>query len=140
MKINGTGKLFIDKVSDEASTILVIDDQKYLLDYIVLLLQSKHYNIIATTNVNEAFQCLIENDIDIILADINLGKQMDGISFMQQVRRYNRYKNISIIAITASFKSDDYGDLLLAGFSDFLAKPFKYDALKAKLDLALQSL
>ena len=139
MKINGTGKLFIDKVSDEASTILVIDDQKYILDYIVLLLQAKHFNIIATTKISEALQCMDKYEIDLILADINLGKQMDGISFMQNVRRDNKYPKIPIIAITASFRSDDYGDLLLAGFSDFLAKPFKYDALKAKLDLALQS-
>ncbi|MFA5805904.1 MAG: response regulator [Melioribacteraceae bacterium] len=66
---------------------------------------------------------------DLILMDINLGADIDGIGAMHQIRKIPGYACVPIIAVTAYVMFGDREWFLNEGFDDYLAKPFTKDAL-----------
>ncbi len=115
--------------------ILVVEDDK---PAIVLF---EHYlrNIgkIDVANDGEiAIDLINNNSYDLILMDINLRGDMDGLVLTRYLRDKEEFKNIPIIAVTAFGKY--YKDnALSAGCNYFLIKPFEKSEL---LDLVSKAL
>jgi len=66
---------------------------------------------------------------DLILMDINLGPDMDGIQATKEIRAFSNYKNIPIIAVTGYSTPDEKGKILSGGLNNILTKPFSKDEL-----------
>lgn len=80
-----------------------------------------------------AIQLTNKNVYDLILMDINLGKDMSGIETVQLIRNLPAYKQIPIVALTAFAMEGDKNEFISAGCSHYLSKPFTKNSIVSLL-------
>ena len=101
--------------------ILVVDDDKEIVNAIEIYLSKEGYNILKAYDGMEALKIVEKNDnIHLILLDVMMPK-LDGISTANLIRKD---KSIPIIMLSA--KSEDYDKItgLNNGAEDYITKPF----------------
>lgn len=111
--------------------ILVVDDDKEIVNAIEIYLSKEGYNILKAYNGMEALKIIKErDDIHLILLDIMMPK-LDGISTANFIRKD---KAIPIIMLSA--KSEDYDKItgLNNGADDYITKPFNPLELIARVN------
>jgi DNA-binding NtrC family response regulator len=124
----------------EIFQILVVDDNKAILNSLEFLLQFKYEKIICISNPNQINEKLRSNQIDLVLLDMNFkpgsNTGNEGIFWLNEIRKFD--ETISIILITA------YGDINLAvkgvkqGANDFVVKPWENEKLLSTINAALK--
>ena len=111
--------------------ILVVDDDKEIVNAIEIYLSKEGYNILKAYDGMEALKIVEKNDnIHLILLDIMMPK-LDGISTANLIRKD---KSIPIIMLSA--KSEDYDKItgLNNGADDYITKPFSLIVLISKVN------
>lgn len=111
--------------------ILVVDDDKEIVNAIEIYLTKEGYNVLKAYNGMEALKIVKENDdIHLILLDIMMPK-LDGISTANLIRKD---KKVPIIMLSA--KSEDYDKItgLNNGADDYITKPFNPLELIARVN------
>ena len=111
--------------------ILVVDDDKEIVNAIEIYLSKEGYNILKAYDGMEALKIVEKNDnIHLILLDIMMPK-LDGISTANLIRKD---KSITIIMLSA--KSEDYDKItgLNNGADDYITKPFNPLELIARVN------
>ncbi len=82
------------------------------------------------TDGRQALEFVSRKRYDLILMDVQM-PVLDGFSCTRKIRKH--YKDIPIIAITASPKNEIINEIMACGMNDFVSKPFKPNELRAKL-------
>lgn len=103
--------------------VLIIEDDDTVRAILKRVLINK-FDIrpIEATNGKEGLQ-ILKNDIpDIILLD-NTMPVMDGITFLKNLRKEEKYNDIQVLVITASDDSDIVEQMIQMGISDYVLKP-----------------
>ena len=115
--------------------ILVAEDNLINQELITLQLRSLGYTSVVVNNGNDAFAELHEHNYDVLLTDIHM-PGMGGHKLAQTIResKYDRIRNIKIIAITANAANNEAEVCLSNGMNDYLAKPIDRDDLNEKLN------
>lgn len=110
--------------------VLVVDDDKEIVNAIEIYLSKEGYNILKAYNGKEALEIVKHNEIHLIIVDIMMPK-MDGIEFTNNIRKD---KSIPIIMLSA--KSEDYDKVLGLdkGADDYITKPFNPIELIARVN------
>lgn len=109
----------------ELNKVLVVDDSQLIHSMYRLVLHQYKCRIIDAMNGLEALDVLSrESDIDLILLDINM-PVMNGLQFMEKIKKEHVYKNIPIIVISTEGKEDDTIRALKLGAWGYVVKPFK---------------
>jgi len=103
--------------------ILYVEDDSNSRNLVTKIL-SIEYDVDTAVNAEVALKKIKENFYHLFLLDINLGPGMNGIDVMKFIRKYFRYKNTPVIALTAypSYGTKEY--FLSEGFSHYISKPF----------------
>jgi len=78
----------------------------------------------------QAIEFVSRKRYDLILMDVQM-PVLDGFACTRKIRKH--FKDIPIIAITASPKNEILQDILLCGMNDFVSKPFKPNELRSKI-------
>lgn len=114
--------------------ILVVDDDREIVDSIALFLSAEGYGVIKAYNGLDALEILIDNNVHLMLLDIMM-PEMDGMKTLMQLRKT---KNIPVILISA--KSEDADKILglTAGADDYITKPFNPSELVARVKSQLR--
>lgn len=109
--------------------ILIVDDEKEIVDAIEFYLKPEGYNILKAYDGLQALEMLIENDIKLIIMDVMM-PNMDGLKTTMKIRED---KNIPIILLSA--KSEDMDKILglNMGADDYITKPFNPLELTARV-------
>lgn len=110
--------------------ILVVDDDKEIVNAISIYLSKEGYQILKAYNGREALKVVKENEIHLILLDIMM-PELDGLSVANMIRAT---KSIPIIMLSA--KSEDYDKIegLNQGADDYITKPFNPLELIARVN------
>lgn len=117
--------------------ILLVDDNHDILDLLEVYLYGK-YEILTAVNGFEGLKLAEDFQPDIIITDIMM-PVMDGIKFLNMLRKNPETMSIPVVAITSFAKKLNVKSLMNMGFSGVVAKPFKRDAiLKVLADLPLK--
>src|SRR5476651_317563 len=90
--------------------------------------------VIVAAHGAEALDQLELGEFDLVLMDCNM-PVMDGYEASRHIRRSGRWPQLPIDALTANAMSEERERCRVAGMSDYLAKPFRREELKALLDL-----
>lgn len=109
--------------------ILVVEDSPTMRQLIGFAIKRiPESKIIEATDGVDALKKLSTQDIDIILADINM-PIMDGLKLVSLVRGNPSYKNIPIIMITTEGAEEDKNKALAIGANAYLTKPIQTQEL-----------
>lgn len=111
-------------------TMLIVDDEVEVGKVVKSLLRSLGFNADFVESANSAMEQLRNGDYSFLITDINM-PDINGIELIKMVSGEN--PEISIIAMTGYDKDYTYMDVINAGASDFIAKPFKIDEIEAKI-------
>jgi tubulin-specific chaperone A len=103
--------------------ILIVDDDMRNVFAITSILEDRGMITVVGKNGKEGLERLFtEPDIDLVLMDIMM-PVMDGYEAMRIIRRDKRFEKLPIIALTAKAMKGDRSKCVVAGASDYLAKP-----------------
>jgi CheY-like chemotaxis protein/HAMP domain-containing protein len=109
--------------------VLVVDDDARNIFALTSLLENQDAEVISATNGRDAIQTILNNsEISIVLMDIMM-PEMDGYETMRQIRELPAHRSLPILALTARAMKGDREKCLVAGASDYIAKPVNTDEL-----------
>ena len=118
----------ISQSSHQQQTILVVDDEPAIREYICENLEVRGYNTLAAGSGLEALAHFKQNPVDLVLLDIMM-PHMDGF---ETCRRIRQVSNVPIIMLTALEEEQDKVQALDLGADDFISKPFGMGELLAR--------
>ncbi len=116
--------------------VLVVDDDPWILRMVTATLQKRDYVVDTAREGRQALQRASANPPDVIISDVMM-PVMDGWTFVEQLRRDPRLSMIPVIFLTALGKDEARIAELGLSPDDFLAKPFRFDALEKRVAAAL---
>jgi two-component system chemotaxis response regulator CheY len=113
--------------------ILVVDDSRATRAILSRMLRSLDCEPIEAANGREALDALRKGDeFRMALVDWNM-PEMDGITFVREVRRNPSHADLVLMMVTTETGTDEVAAAIEAGANDYLMKPFNEDALREKL-------
>ena len=115
--------------------LLLIDDCSE-----VRLLVSKNlepHNVTTCENINEAKKLLESQRFDLILLDVDL-PDGNGCDFCSELYQSSKYSRIPRIILSAKGEVNEKVFGLYSGADDYVAKPFSYQELKARIEVCLR--
>jgi len=116
------------------SIILVVDDEPDHADGIAEALEKHCAKAIAVYNGKDALEILREQAVDIVVTDLKLGGDIDGLSILEEARKRN--VQTEVILITAYATIDTCKEAIRRGAYDYLVKPIDIDQLRTLVDQA----
>jgi signal transduction histidine kinase/DNA-binding response OmpR family regulator len=133
--VNG-GKTAEEVITDKKS-ILLIDDNAEILQYLHRLFSSK-YLLYTARNGEDGFREAEEHLPDLIISDVNM-TGMDGIELCTKVKQSPVMGHIPVILLTAATKSETKLKGIEGGADDYFTKPFDSEHLIARVEAILRS-
>lgn len=115
-------------------TILVVEDEKEIVDLIEIYLTNEGYRTIRASNGLEALNILQQHHVDLVILDIML-PVMDGIETCLKIRER---QNMPIIMLSAKSQDMDKIMGLSSGADDYVTKPFNPLELLARIKSQLR--
>lgn len=112
--------------------ILIVDDDPDTLFTLNELVKKSGCSTLLAKNGEECLEILESALPDMILMDLMMPR-MDGFEAVRRIREDKRYEQVPVIAITAKTIDDDGDELLRAGFTGYIRKPFDAAALISKI-------
>lgn len=110
--------------------LLIVDDEVEIGKIIQDLLSKLGFNTGFASDGEDALKNLRNHDYTFLITDINMPK-LNGLDLIKIVKKEN--PRINVIAMTGYDKDFTYMDVVNAGASDFISKPFKIDEMEAKI-------
>ncbi len=114
--------------------ILVIEDERELLQDISKGLALKGYAVDQADNGRIGCQMAVDEEYDLIILDLNLPER-DGFSILQELRQEQSQTKVLILSANSELDSKLSGFEL--GASDYLTKPFHFAELEARIRVLL---
>jgi CheY-like chemotaxis protein len=119
------------------STILIVDDEPFNVDYLEQELADLGYDTSSATNGQEALDKVAADAPDLILLDVMM-PVMDGFTVCRLLKDQEETRLIPIVIMTALDAKADRITGIQAGADDFLTKPVDEEELVARIETALK--
>jgi two-component system alkaline phosphatase synthesis response regulator PhoP len=115
-------------------TVLVVDDERNIVELVRLYLEKEGYSVIAASDGEQALVQFDRADPDLVVLDLMLPK-MDGFEVCRELRRRS---DVPILMLTARSEDVDAIVGLELGADDYVTKPFNPRALVARVKAILR--
>ncbi|OGW88148.1 MAG: hypothetical protein A3G33_02670 [Omnitrophica bacterium RIFCSPLOWO2_12_FULL_44_17] len=125
------GKYFFKQESAMKNKILVVDDDKDLVETLVRRLTSKGFVVITANNGKEGLDNIEKQKPDLVVVDIAM-PVMDGYEMIREMKRREAYAGIPIVVVTGRERLKEL--LMIEGICDYLIKPFDAEELLARIE------
>ena len=122
-------------ISRVRKKILIIEDEKPILDGLCDLFSFHGYEVESCADGKQGLDLALSKRFDIIILDIML-PTLDGFSICNALRRHDR--TVPIVMLTAKTSEEDLITGLSLGADDYVAKPFSIRALVLKVEAILR--
>ena len=110
--------------------LLIVEDEKQICDMVAKSLYGVGYEVDTCYDGEEALECILTEDYDLIVLDLNL-PGMDGMEILRELRREN--EETKVIILSARGQIADKVEGLDAGANDYMEKPFHLQELEARV-------
>lgn len=121
--------------------ILVIEDNKEILENTAEILELSHYRVFAALNGKEGIEKALSSKPDLILCDIMM-PELDGYGVLHMVQKNPELQNIPFIFLTAKTEKEELRKGMSLGADDYITKPFDptdlLNAIESRLKKAEQ--
>jgi len=118
------------KEKPEDYVVMIVDDSAMDRKMMRQALEPLGVTIIEAKDGIEALNMLKQNDVDAMLIDIEMPK-MDGLTLAIEIKKYNRYKNLPLIAVTSRTGKSDRMRGVESGMIEYITKPYSADYLSS---------
>lgn len=111
-------------------TILIVDDEPQIRKLLATGLEGYGHQVITAANGQEALAMIAQRQPDLVVLDISLGGEPDGLEVCRRVREWSQ---VPIIILSA--RGDEATKVLAldVGADDYLTKPFGMEELRARI-------
>jgi two-component system, NtrC family, response regulator PilR len=120
----------------ESSRILVVDDEKSMLEFLDIMLTQEGYDVFPARNGQEACDAIHKEKFDLVITDIRM-KGIDGIEVLRKAKSVD--PGMTVVLISAFATAETAVEAMKEGAYDFIPKPFKVRDFKRLVREALQS-
>lgn len=124
-------------VSHKAFTVLVVEDDSSIADYLLRMLRSE-YNVITVGNGEEGIEAALKYRPHCIVTDLSM-PGMDGLEMCRKIRSNDTICEIPIIVVTARAGDEHRIEGLEAGADAYITKPFSIDHLITRIQTLIHS-
>ena len=107
---------------------MVVDDERDHADGIAEALEKLCAKAIAVYSGNDALEIVRSQQVDVVVTDLKLGGDIDGLTILEEARRYN--DKTEVILITAYATIETCKEAIRRGAYDYLVKPIDIDQLR----------
>lgn len=120
-----------------AKTILIVDDEEDIIEFLKYNLEKESYNVLTASNGSQALELAIEHQPHLIILDVMM-PVMDGIEACRKMRQASNLNQTLIVFLTA--REEDYMQIdgLEAGGDDYINKPVRPRVLVSKINAMLR--
>ena len=115
-------------------SVLIIEDEKSICDFIGKTLDSHEYKVTAANNGKDGLALITSSLPDLVLLDLGL-PDMDGMDIIRKTREWS---SLPIIVISARTQEKEKVQALDAGADDYITKPFGTFELLARIRTAIR--
>jgi len=112
------------------TTILLVEDEPQIAAFVSRGLESAGYTTVIVDDGAEGLLRALAGDIDLVLLDVGL-PTLDGFDVLRQLRAHG--SSVPVIMLTARSSTRDTVEGLDAGANDYVAKPFTFEELLARV-------
>ena len=116
--------------------ILIVDDEAFIRGNLERILGEDGYRPYSTEKGEEALRLVNEEEIDLVLLDLNLAGR-SGLEVLRELRESD--PELLVIIITGYGTVETAVEALKMGAYDYIKKPFKADAIRLIVKLALET-
>jgi two-component system, OmpR family, response regulator MprA len=120
----------------DAANILIVEDERSIASFLRRGLVFEGYDVRVTDSGTEALSITRDTQIDLIVLDIMLPGEVDGIEVCRRIRGAG--DPVPILMLTAKDEVSDRVEGLDAGADDYMVKPFAFEELLARLRALLR--
>ncbi|CRM10236.1 MULTISPECIES: response regulator [Pseudomonas] len=107
-----------------AKNVLVVDDSSSVRQVVGIALKSAGYEVIEACDGKDALGKLNGQKVHLIISDVNM-PNMDGITFVKEVKKLASYKFTPIIMLTTESQESKKAEGQAAGAKAWVVKPFQ---------------
>jgi DNA-binding response OmpR family regulator len=118
------------------SNILIAEDESRIASFLQKGLRASGFATTVVADGDEAFHLAASGDFDLVLLDLGLPGR-NGFAVLSELRR--RGSTVPVIVLTARSGVDDTVAGLEGGADDYIAKPFRFEELLARVRLRLRA-
>ncbi len=115
-------------------SILVIEDEKSICDFISRTLELNDYKVMTANTGKDGLAIITSQLPDLVLLDLGL-PDMDGMDIIRQTREWS---SMPIIVISARTQEKEKVNALDVGADDYITKPFGTSELLARIRTAMR--
>ena len=125
------------KIAVMNARILIVDDERDLLELLSMSLESEGYEVVTAACGEEAMGSVRTDRPDLILLDVMLG-DVSGVTLAGKFKNTPETAGIPIIMLTAKDSDTDKVVGLSVGADDYVTKPFSTPVLVARIEAVLR--
>ena len=121
-----------EKTKASDYTVMIVDDSKTDRMIMRKALEPMGITLVEASDGQEALNILKSGDhnFDAMLVDIEMPR-MDGYSLATEIKKYNKYKNLPLIAVTSRTGKSDRMRGVESGMVEYITKPYSADYLSS---------
>jgi len=121
-----------EKTQASDYTIMIVDDSKMDRTIMRKALEPLGVTLVEASDGQEALNILKSGDhnFDAMLVDIEMPR-MDGYTLATEIKKYNKYKNLPLIAVTSRTGKSDRMRGVESGMIEYITKPYSADYLSS---------
>jgi len=116
-------------------SILVVDDEKSMREFLAILLGKEGYRVKTAENADQCLKWIEKEIFSLVISDIKM-PGMNGIQLLERIHAVS--PDTQVLIITAFGSTDSAVEAMKKGAIDYVVKPFKVDEIKIIIQNALE--
>ncbi len=122
---------------NQEKSVFIVEDNALNRITLETILEDHNYNIVGSyANAEEAWEVLKNTNVNVVLIDINLAGDKDGIWLGSKIRKYN---NTAFVYLTAYGDNETIHKVKKTNPNGYLMKPYNEPTLLTTIDIAISN-